>query len=192
MAILAEALGFTTDRRRYVYLSDGGHFDNLGLVEMILRRCHIVVVSDAGCDPRCGFEDLGGGIRKIRIDLGVPIDMETMKIRPPDTSPGANCAVGRIKYSEVDGTNAEDDGWLVYIKRRSEARSRPTSSPTLSVPAGAHHRSVVQRITVRELSPAGALGGRDDRRGRRRGRSHGSGPPRPTARADRSVDPLTR
>jgi len=116
MAILAEALGLTTDRRRYVYLSDGGHFDNLGLVEMILRRCHIVVVSDAGCDPRYGFEDLGGAIRKVRIDLGMPIDMETMKIRPPDTSPGAYCAVGRIRYSEVDGTNPEDDGWLVYIK----------------------------------------------------------------------------
>jgi hypothetical protein len=85
MAILAEALGLTTDRRRYV--------------------------SDAGCDPRCGFEDLGGAIRRIRIDLGVPIDMETMKIRPPETSPGAYCAVGRIRYSEVDGTNPEDDGW---------------------------------------------------------------------------------
>ena len=34
----------------YVYLSDGGHFENLGLYEMVLRRCRFIVVSDAGCD----------------------------------------------------------------------------------------------------------------------------------------------
>ncbi len=84
--------------------------------EMVLRRCHIVVVSDAGCDPDCSFEDLGGAIRKIRIDLGVPIEMESMKLRPRGQSPGAYCAVGRIKYSEVDGTPPADDGWLVYLK----------------------------------------------------------------------------
>ncbi|MBI2525946.1 MAG: patatin-like phospholipase family protein [Candidatus Rokubacteria bacterium] len=116
LAILAEALGLTNDRRRYVYLSDGGHFDNLGLVEMILRRCQIVVVSDAGCDPQCGFDDLGSAIRKIRIDLGVEIEMEAMKMRPRGRGPGACCAVGRIRYSAVDGTSAADDGWLVYVK----------------------------------------------------------------------------
>jgi hypothetical protein len=110
LAILAEALGLTTDQRRYVYLSDGGHFDNLGLVEMILRRCQIVVVSDAGCDPRSAFADLGAAIRKIRIDLGVSIEMESMNV------PAAYCAVGRIQYSGVDGTDPADDGWLVYVK----------------------------------------------------------------------------
>jgi len=116
LAILAEALGLTNDRRRYVYLSDGGHFDNLGLVETVLRRCQIVVVSDAGCDPNCSFEDLGGAIRKIRIDLGVPIEMEPMKIRSRDKSSEAYCAVGRIQYSAVDGTDPAADGWLVYVK----------------------------------------------------------------------------
>ena len=48
--ILQEALGLTIDRRSYVYLSDGGHFENLGLYEMVRRRCRIIVVSDAGQD----------------------------------------------------------------------------------------------------------------------------------------------
>src|SRR6266403_2438117 len=49
--IIDEALGLTNDRSPYVYLSDGGHFENLGLYEMVLRRCHFIVVSDAGSDP---------------------------------------------------------------------------------------------------------------------------------------------
>jgi hypothetical protein len=113
--ILAEALGLTDDRRRYVYLSDGGHFDNIGLIETVLRRCRTIVVSDAGCDPGCGFADLGAAIRKIRIDLGVSIVMGPMKVRSRG-KPGAYCAVGRVRYSMVDGTSADDDGWLIYVK----------------------------------------------------------------------------
>ena len=50
-ALLNELFGATTDTREYVYLSDGGHFENLGLYEMVRRRCRRIVVSDAGCDP---------------------------------------------------------------------------------------------------------------------------------------------
>src|SRR6186713_1045162 len=78
--IIAEALGQTDDQSPYVYLSDGGHFENLGLYEMVLRRCRFIVVSDASTDPKCQLEDLGNAIRKIRIDLGVPIDMTRFDI----------------------------------------------------------------------------------------------------------------
>src|SRR5262249_39241180 len=68
------AFGLTTDPNPYVNLSDGGHFDNLGLHEMILRRCHFIVISDAGCDVDFTFEDLGNAVRKVRIDMGVPVE----------------------------------------------------------------------------------------------------------------------
>jgi hypothetical protein len=118
--LFSEALGKTTDRYKYVNLSDGGHFENLGLYEMVLRRCHYIVVSDAGEDPECSFADLGEAVRKIRIDFGIPIEFGTMTIYPRsaiDTlkTPGHNCAVGRIRYSVVDGTDAPD-GIIVYIK----------------------------------------------------------------------------
>jgi len=35
---------------------------------MVLRRCHYIVVSDAGEDPECSFADLGDAVHKIRID----------------------------------------------------------------------------------------------------------------------------
>ncbi|MBA2734205.1 MAG: patatin-like phospholipase family protein, partial [Acidobacteria bacterium] len=49
--VVVEALSMTDDKSSYVYLSDGGHFENLGLYEMVLRRCHLIVVSDASTDP---------------------------------------------------------------------------------------------------------------------------------------------
>jgi len=118
--LFSEALGNTTDHYKYVNLSDGGHFENLGLYQTVLRRCHFIVVSDGGEDPECAFADLGEAVRKIRIDFGIPIDFETMSIYPRsaiDTlkTPGHNCAVGRIRYSVVDGADAPD-GIIVYIK----------------------------------------------------------------------------
>jgi len=118
--LFSEAIGNTTDHYKYVNLSDGGHFENLGIYEMVLRRCHFIVVSDGGEDPECAYADLGEAVRKIRIDFGIPIEFGTMTIYPRsaiDTlkTPGHNCAVGRIRYSVVDGADAPD-GIIVYIK----------------------------------------------------------------------------
>jgi hypothetical protein len=118
--LFSEAIGNTTDHYKYVNLSDGGHFENLGLYEMVLRRCHFIVASDGGEDPDCAYADLGEAVRKIRIDFGIPIEFGTMTIYPRsaiDTlkSAGHNCAVGRIRYSAVDGPDAPD-GIVVYIK----------------------------------------------------------------------------
>jgi len=118
--LLDEALGLTDDANRYVYLSDGGHFENLGLYEMVLRRCRVIVAVDAGCDPEGQCEDLGNAIRKIRIDLGIPIDLcEIPACADPDKpghepSKGSYCALGTIRYSCVD--DAGVDGTLLYIK----------------------------------------------------------------------------
>jgi hypothetical protein len=118
--LVDEALGRTDDTHPYVYLSDGGHFENLGLYEMVRRRCRLIVVCDAGCDPNCDFDDLGNAIRKVRIDLGVPIDFEPrIAIRPKRVGErverSAYCAVGTIRYAAVDGPGAEC-GRLLYIK----------------------------------------------------------------------------
>jgi hypothetical protein len=119
--LLKELTGQSNDGYRWVYLSDGGHFENLGLYEMVLRRCRYIVVSDAGADPKCSFDDLGNAIRKIRTDLGVPVDMTDsieMFPRAADGKPvkGQYVAFGSIRYSAMDGNSTKKDGTLVYIK----------------------------------------------------------------------------
>lgn len=122
--IAAEALGLTNDRNPYVYLSDGGHFENLGLYEMILRRCRFIVVSDASTDTDYDFESLVMAIRQIRVDFGVPIDMGEMKFDKRPDARNNYCALGVIRYSCVDKpggnhhgeTDPKYDGVLVYLK----------------------------------------------------------------------------
>ena len=49
--LLTEAFARTNDQSKYAYLSDGGHFDNFGLYEMLRRRCRFIVISDSTSDP---------------------------------------------------------------------------------------------------------------------------------------------
>ncbi|MCE9535114.1 MAG: hypothetical protein K8R65_01730, partial [Nitrospirae bacterium] len=114
--LLAEAFGFTDDQKRYVYLSDGGHFENLGLYEMVQRRCQIIIVSDAGCDQQSWFSDLGNAIRKIRIDLGVEIEIDVDHLRQKNGTHQSEWhhAIGAIRYDLVDP--GAPKGLLIYLK----------------------------------------------------------------------------
>jgi hypothetical protein len=138
--IFAEALGLTDDKSPYVYLSDGGHFDNFGLYEMILRRCRFIIVSDASTDPSYCFESLAYAIRQVRVDFGVPIELRKnhtgkddcpcasdrisrMHFDKDPDKPNKYCAVFDIRYSCVDKKPKDSeespetyDGVLIYIK----------------------------------------------------------------------------
>jgi hypothetical protein len=120
--IFREMFGLTDDTAPYVNVTDGGHFENLGVYEMVARRCTFIVVSDAGCDPNCVLEDLGNAIRKVRTDFGVPIVFDipdapvSMRSRntPAREMPERPWAVARILYSAVD--DRLPDGRLIYLK----------------------------------------------------------------------------
>ena len=114
-SLVSEAFGLTSNQHPYVYLSDGGHFENLGLFEMVLRRCRFILVLDAGCDAEFSYDDLGNAVRKIRIDHGIPIEFDEALIKPMREKQ-KRCAMARIRYSAVDGNAIEDDGWLIYVK----------------------------------------------------------------------------
>ena len=124
--LFAELFGMTHADGSYVNLSDGGHFDNLGLYEVVLRRCRNILVSDAGCDGKGSFEDLGNAIRKIRIDFGISIDFtREIEIRSNDENkPGLYCAVATINYKKADGEEVEN-GTLIYIKATKHAGGAP-------------------------------------------------------------------
>lgn len=114
--LVMEASGLTNEHSAYVELSDGGHFENLALYEMVLRRCRRIVVLDAEQDPDYAFEGLGNAVRKIRIDMGIPIEIEHLYAVSKDT-PVENrrgFALGRIRYSVADP--GAPDGFLLYIK----------------------------------------------------------------------------
>jgi patatin-like phospholipase len=112
-SIIREAFGRTNEQSPYVYLSDGGHFENFGLYEMIRRRCRYIVVLDGGGDPQYNYKELGNTLRKIRIDMKVPIEFMPPHFVPGE-EPQGRCAVAKIHYQEIDPEL--ENGYLVYIK----------------------------------------------------------------------------
>lgn len=104
---------------KYVHLSDGGHFENLGLYELLRRRCKYIIVSDAGADPDFSFGDLTKIIEMARVDFGAKIDLDTTPLRPQgeDRLSRQPFVYGSISYSEVGAfEGSPETGHLIYIK----------------------------------------------------------------------------
>ncbi|MCK1383749.1 cell division protein [Bradyrhizobium sp. 21] len=116
-----------------VYLTDGGHIENLGVYELLRRRCKVIIAVDAEADAPMNFGSLMTLQRYARIDLGVRIDLPWTPIRErtralmkrnadkagdpssPDQDDGAprdhvHVAIGTIDYG------GEEKGYLVYVK----------------------------------------------------------------------------
>ena len=112
--LVNELLGRTNDTSSYVYLSDGGHFDNMGLYELVRRRCRHIVICDSEADAELKFEGIGMAIRKCRIDFGAEVDLDLRPLQHVEDSQNsaAHCVVGTVRYPEDPGT----PGVVVYIK----------------------------------------------------------------------------
>ena len=90
------ALTFADETSPEIHLSDGGHFENLALYELVRRHCRYIIVSDCGEDPAVAFEDFGNAARRIREDFGVDIDVDLGALRPdPDRRSRQHVVVGR-------------------------------------------------------------------------------------------------
>ena len=113
--LVQELLGKIGDDRKFVYLTDGGHFDNMGLYELVRRRCYDIVICDAEQDNGPVFDGIGMAIRKCRIDFGVEIELDLNKLATDAATrlSKVHWITGKIWYPETG--NAEP-GNILYIK----------------------------------------------------------------------------
>jgi hypothetical protein len=74
--VMASSIGLSplSEKGKWFQLSDGGHFENLAIYELIRRRCRLIVVSDAGADPDFQFGDLQNTVRRVSQDFGVNVE----------------------------------------------------------------------------------------------------------------------
>jgi len=122
LELAKELLGMADDTSKYVYLSDGGHFDNMGLYELVRRRCYRIVICDSEQDEDYFFEGIANAIRKCRVDFGVEITLDQLDCLRPDPLTG-NCkrhwARGKIRYPETPAdqpSQESNEGEILYIK----------------------------------------------------------------------------
>ncbi|HXU81748.1 MAG TPA: hypothetical protein VN914_10155 [Polyangia bacterium] len=131
MLLALEAFGWTRTPNnepqtafKAVHLSDGGHFENTGLYELVRRHCRYIVLSDCGQDETVVFDDVANAIRKVRQDFGVEIVIDLSPLKPgPDGLSRQHVVVGDIIYprAEIAGAapardESVDRGVLVLVK----------------------------------------------------------------------------
>jgi hypothetical protein len=131
--LTSELFGSVDDTSKYVYLTDGGHFDNMGLYELVRRRCYKIVICDAEQDGDYVFEGIGASIRKCRIDFGVEIELDFSAVTPNTKSKlsPAHIVRGTIRYPE---TPPGEEGEILYIKASLTAKA-PKQPNTAKPPA---------------------------------------------------------
>lgn len=109
------------ERADFLQLSDGGHFENLALYELVRRRVRTMVVVDGGADPDFQFADLGNALERVFADFGASITFsgdgldEVVPIKG-NTYPAT---LGLARKGWVQGSVTYADGFrcdLYYVK----------------------------------------------------------------------------
>lgn len=120
--LLCEMFGQTTAQGSMVNLSDGGHTgDNTALCPLLQRRCDVVLVCDAGCDPQATCGDLAAAARIAYVDENVVVEIDTSALRPlGEDASGPSYVIGTIHYPAVNAPEDRDaapkTGQLIYLK----------------------------------------------------------------------------
>lgn len=109
--LLREGLGLLNAQTSFVNISDGGHIENLGIYELLRRRCKVIIAIDAEVDPALSCPSLATLTRYARTDLGLEIRIDSTPFRlDPNGNVSAQWTVGTIHYSD------NQTGYLLYVK----------------------------------------------------------------------------
>jgi hypothetical protein len=113
-----ELLGRNKANHKYLYISDGGHFENLGLVELLRRGCTTIFCFDASGDRVDTFETLGEAVALARTEVQVDIEIEPEGMKPEGKRGWATTdhVVGTFRYLNTALSGQSDDGVLVFAK----------------------------------------------------------------------------
>lgn len=139
--LFKEMLGRTKLNDRFLYVTDGGHFDNLGVVELLRRGCTTIYCLDAGGDPAGSYAALGEAIALARSDLQVDLDIDPSPIDAPEPGapPATDHVVGRIRYRATPTGKGEftcdTDDSSPYVGRIVYCRAAVTTEAPYDVRA---------------------------------------------------------
>jgi hypothetical protein len=117
--LVRELLGRNHVGSRFLYVSDGGHYENLGLVELLRRRCTEVWCVDASGDSIDTFNTLAEAmlIARGELDVEIRLDPSVMAPDPADDAPAG--APRHVRGTHARGTIHYPDGaegTIVVIK----------------------------------------------------------------------------
>jgi hypothetical protein len=119
MCLMKEMAGFgMAESSRWLNLSDGGHIENMGVYELLRRRCKFIVCVDGEADRESTFHGQLTLVRHAQIDFGVRIEPRLEEIRQDAKSrlSRSHFHLFRIHYPENSSGEQQAIGLLLYLK----------------------------------------------------------------------------
>jgi hypothetical protein len=119
--LLREMFGRDDPDNMFLYVTDGGHYENLGLVELVRRGCKYIWCIDASGDQQGTFSTLAGALRLAKSELGIDIDIDPTVMAPVPATTKARAALGlpavvNQTYCEGQIMYPDGPGRLVVVK----------------------------------------------------------------------------
>ncbi len=152
--LLKEMRGSMDEHSPWLYLSDGGHIENLGVYELLRRRCQYIVAVDGEQDERMTFAALTTLQRLAAIDLGVKIDINLDDLRLNEL--GLSRSHFRFCRIEYPG---KQYGYLLYVKLSLTGNEGEfLRRYRLDEPAFPHHSTADQFFTEAQFEAYRSLG----------------------------------
>jgi len=108
-----------SEERQWLNLSDGGHLENMGVYELLRRRCKFIICVDGEADPEATFVGFMTMVRHAQIDFGIVIDAKLDELRPTESHPygRSHATLCRVHYPGDDEANLPaGTGMLLYLK----------------------------------------------------------------------------
>jgi hypothetical protein len=118
LCLLREMTGIgMSEKQAWINLSDGGHIENMGVYELLRRRCKFIISIDGEADPHSTFQGHLTLIRHAQIDFGVRIEPDLTNLRPDLTSKfsQSHSMMCRVHYPAASGQPA-GLGLILYLK----------------------------------------------------------------------------
>ncbi len=169
--LIRELIGRNRVDGRYLFVTDGGHYENLGLVELLRRGCTEIYCVDASNDNEFGV--LGDAVALARSELGVEIDIDLDKLRPAKedspataTAPARKTGIaedcvakGTFHYRGAGGCGRGREGVLIYTRCVMTDKAPPDVKAHHSEdPAFPHNSTADQLYTDQKFESYRALG----------------------------------
>ncbi len=145
-----EIFGVYDPKDPNVYATDGGHWDNLGVVELIRRRCATIIAIDTSGDLLGTYNALKEAIALARHECGAEIDFgdEWEKLVPAED--------GIVEHNHMLGTVRYRDGHTATILYVKGAVARTSSLAVQRYAAGdrtfPNYSTGNQMLTDRQLT----------------------------------------
>jgi hypothetical protein len=112
----------TSQNGRFLEITDGGNFENLGVYELLRRGVQTIVVCDATADPKSAFADLQNLLSRAEADFGATIKFPNPPLKDlmPSTADarfplGVAFAIRPFVVGEIGYPDGRK-GKLYYIK----------------------------------------------------------------------------